>query len=359
MTHSNNNTTARKGKHLSYSERSQIAILKNENYSNRGIAKALGRVPQTINSEIHRGTITQLKRQKQNGKLYDYYSTNYDPNAGQAAYDRLQLNCGRRPKWADSDAFIEWADDKLLREKWSPDVVVGFAKTHDLFDSSIIPCTTTLYGWIDKGIMRTKNIDLLEKLSRKPKDTSYRGRTNKRILGQSIEQRPPEIDNRQTFGHWEIDTVVGNKVKTDSVLLTLVERQTRFEIILKLRGKDKESVDQAIQQLRLKAGDTFSKVFKTITSDNGSEFVGLHEALKETLEVYFSHPYASWERGTSENQNKFIRRFIPKGKAISHFSETQCLRIQQWMNDYPRKILGYKTPLDCFANALRLLPQMV
>ncbi|WP_225743711.1 IS30 family transposase [Marinilactibacillus sp. Marseille-P9653] len=359
MTHSNDNTSARKGKHLSYSERSQIAILKTENYSNRQIANALGRVPQTINSEIHRGTITQLKRQKQNGKVYDYYTTIYDPDTGQAAYDRLRLNCGRRPKWADTDAFIEWADDKLILEKWSPDVVIGFAKTHDLFDSSIIPCTTTLYGWIDKGIMRTKNMDLLEKLSRKPKDTSYRGRTNKRILGQSIEQRPTEIDNRQTFGHWEIDTVVGNKVKTDSVLLTLVERQTRFEIILKLRGKDKESVDQAIQQLRLKAGDTFSKVFKTITSDNGSEFAGLHEALKETLEVYFSHPYASWERGTSENQHKFIRRFIPKGKAISHFSETQCLRIQQWMNDYPRKILGYKTPHDCFANALRLLSQVV
>lgn len=141
------------------------------------------------------------------------------------------MNSGRRPKWADTDAFIEWADDKILEEKWSPDVVVGFARTQDLFDPSIIPCTTTLYGWIDKGIMKTKNMDLLEKLSRKPKDSSYRSRINKRVLGKSIEQRPAEIDDRQTFGHWEIDTVVGNKVKTDSVLLTLVERQTRFEII--------------------------------------------------------------------------------------------------------------------------------
>lgn len=117
-------------------------------------------------------------------------------------------------------------------------------------------------------------------------------------------------------------------MKTDSVLLTLVERQTRFEIILKIKGKDKESVNQAISQLQRRAGDTFSTVFKTITSDNGSEFAGLHDALKETLDVYFSHPYASWERGTSENQHKFIRRYIPKGKAISQYSETQCLRIQ-------------------------------
>ncbi|OJF89610.1 IS30 family transposase [Alkalibacterium sp. 20] len=358
MTHSNDNTSVRKGKHLSYSERSQIAILKIEHYSNRQIANVLGRVPQTINNEIHRGTITQLKRQKQKDKVYDYYTTSYDPDAGQAAYDRLRLHCGRRPKWTDTDAFIEWADDKPLQEKWSPDAVVGFAVHFDLFDCSIIPCTTTLYGWIDKGIMRTKNMDLLEKSSRKPKDSSYRSHSNKRILGPSIDQRPSEIDDRQTFGHWEIDTVVGNKVKTDAVLLTLVERQTRFEIILKLKGKDKESVDQAISQLRHRAGDTFSTVFKTITSDNGSEFTGLHEALKDTLDVYFSHPYSSRERWTSENQHKFIRCFIPKGKAISPFSETHCLRIQQWMNDYPRKILGYQTPHRCFANALRSLSQV-
>lgn len=100
------------------------------------------------------------------------------------------------------------------------------------------------------------------KLSRNPKQSPYRSRTNKRILGISIDQRPSEIDDRQTFSHWEIDTVVGNKVKTDSVLLTLVERQTRFEIILKLKGKDKESLDHAISKLPQRAGDTFSTVFK-------------------------------------------------------------------------------------------------
>ncbi len=195
------------------------------------------------------------------------------------------MNYDCRPKWADTDTFIELADDELLLEKWSPDVVIGFTKTHDLFDSSIIPCTMTVYGRIDKGNMRTKNMDLFEKLSRKPKDASYRGRTNKLILGQSIEHRPVEIDDRQTFGHWEIDTFVENKVKIDSILLMLVERQTRFEIILKLKGKDKESVDHALSQI----------------------------------------------------------------------SQAQCSRMQQWMNDYLRKILGYQTPHACFGFAKALL----
>ena len=84
----------------------------------------------------------------------------------------------------------------MLDDKWSPDVVVGFAMKHDLFDSSIIPCTTTLYGWIDRGIMRTKNMDLLEKLSRKPKVKTHVKRAHKRILGQSIDKRPAEVDSR-------------------------------------------------------------------------------------------------------------------------------------------------------------------
>lgn len=353
MTYSNNTTLTRKGKHLSYAERVQIAVLKQENYSNRHIAHILGRAPQTINNEIHRGQVTQLKRQKQNDKIYDYYTSIYDADADQANYDKQRLNCGRRPKWADTDAFIEWADEKMLNDQWSPDTVVGFAKRHDLFDVSIIPSTTTLYGWIDRGIMRTRNIDLLEKLSRKPKATAPKNRPNKRVLGPSIERRPKAVDIRGSFGHWEIDTVVGNKEKSDAVLLTLAERQTRFEIILKVDGKDQDSINQAICNLQKRSGQTFSTLFKSITSDNGSEFAGLYDALKNTLDVYFTHPYASFERGNSENQHKIIRRFIPKGKPIGQVSEAQCLRIQQWMNDYPRKILNYKTPHESFVNALR------
>ena len=202
--------------------------------------------------------------------------------------------------------------------------------------------------------MRTKNMDLLEKLSRKIKSSPTGLRPNKRILGRSIENRPKEIEERNTFGHWEIDTVVGNKTKSDAVLLTLAERQTRFEVILKLGGKDAKSVDQVVRELRERAGEEFSRLFKTVTSDNGSEFSGLHEALQDVSDVYFSHPYASWERGTSENQHKLIRRFIPKGNPISDVSKEQILRIQRWMNDYPRKILNYETPHDCFVNAFKL-----
>lgn len=126
----------------------------------------------------------------------------------------------------------------MLTDKCSPDVVVEFALKYELFDPTIIPCTTTLYYWIDREIMKTKNLDLLEKLSRKPKVVSLNNCPNKRILGQSIDDHPKGINDRKTFGHWEKDTVIGNKTKTDAVLLTLVERQTRLEVTMKVNGKD-------------------------------------------------------------------------------------------------------------------------
>lgn len=357
MTQTKNIIDSRKEKHLSYAERSQISILKKEGYSNRQVASALGRAPQTIHNEVRRGTITQMSRQKQNGKTYDYYYTTYDEDAGQEYYENQRLNCGRRPKWAETNDFIEWADEKMRIEKWSPDATIGFAIRHDLFDSKVLPCTSTLYQWIERGIMRTRNIDLLEKLSRKPRVDAPVVRQNKRILGPSIEERPTEVETRETFGHWEIDTVIGNKTKCEAVLLTLVERQTRFEVLVKISGKNTQSVDQAIVALRERCGDHFETLFKTITSDNGSEFASLHNVLKDSVDVYFSHPYTSWERGTSENQHKFIRRFIPKGKSINDISECTLLRIQRWMNDYPRKILSYRTPHEAFVHALNQMSQ--
>lgn len=357
MTHTNSSTSSHKGKHLTYEERCQISILVHENYSNRHIAKSIERAPQTINNEIKRGTIRQIRRQKQGGKVYTYTYQVYDPKLAQSRYEDLRKNSGRRPKWVDSTDFIDWADQKMLEDGWSPDTVVGFANRYNLFANELIPCTTTLYHWIDSGIMRTKNIDLLEKLSRKIKNPSQKVRRNKRVLGTSIEERPQSIDTRETFGHWEIDTVIGNKTKSEPVLLTLVERQTRFEVILKIDGKDAESVDKAVTNLKERAGDQFEYIFKSITSDNGSEFSGLHEGLSEVLDVYFTHPYASWERGTSENQHKFIRRFIPKGNSMSDLTQRDCLRIQQWMNDYPRKILGYQTPHEVFTKAFKKVRQ--
>src|SRR5699024_1598072 len=334
MTQFHDNTESIKDKHLTKDERAQIEILKQEKYSNRAIARRLRRAPQTINNEINRGTVRQIARQKQKGKTYDYEYYVYDPGYAQTRYETNRLHSGRRPKWSQSNAFVDWADAQMLEHHWSPDAVVGAAKQADLFPAELMPCTTTLYNWIDRHIMRTKNLNLSEKLGRNTKSKTRKDREHKRDLGPSIADRPEAVESRETFGHWEIDTVIGARHKDDAVLLTLAERQTRFEVLLKIDGKDAQSVTEAIESLVERAGDHMPSLFKTITSDNGSEFSALHETLKHVTDVYFARPFASYERGTSENQHKLIRRFIPKGQPISAVSDRQIQRIQRWMNDY-------------------------
>lgn len=339
MTQTENTTFLRKGKHLDYEERNKIEAWKQLDqplFSNRSIAKLLVRAPQTIHSEVKDGTVRQIRRQVQNGKTYEYESFAYSADAGQAAYEDARANSRKQPKWVALPNFMAYADHQMKKEKQSPDVVVGRAKKLGLFPNEKIPCTTTLYNYIDFGLMETKNIDLHLKVRRKT--NKPKSRRNKKILGDLIEKRPDVVDTRERFGDWEIDTANGLRVGKDQALLTLTERKTRYEVIIKIDGKA--------------AGNDFDVLFKTITSDNGAEFTGLSTLLKGITEVYFTHPYSSWERGTNENHNGMIRRFIPKGTRMEDVALTTIRRVQDWMNNLPRRILGYATPRECLLDEL-------
>ena len=153
------------------------------------------------------------------------------------------------------------------------------------------------------------------------------------------------MNERTTFGHWEIDTVIGKKTKGEPVLLTLTERLTRYQLVLKIKAKDEVSVKEAIQSMA-QGNPHFAQLFKTVTCDNGSEFASLSEALHNISDVYFTHPYSSWERGTNENHNGLLRRYLPKGKSLKQYSNEQIQRFTQKLNHLPRKILKYLTPTE-------------
>jgi len=354
MTQVNNNTESRKGTHLTFGEMKQIEAYKKLDFSNRKIGRLINRNHQTINSNVKKGTVTQVYKQVQNGKAYFYEKEVYFADVNFKVYEENRSHCGRRPKWVDGHEFLEWADEMMLVNKWSPDVVVNVAKREDMFHESIIPCTTTLYHWIDSGIMKTKNIDLLEKVYRKPRSTKGKERRNKKVYGTSIEHRPETVKLREEFGHWEIDTVIGKKQADEPVLLTLVERKTGFELLYKLEGKRASCVDHTLHTLIEQLNAIEGAIFKTITSDNGSEFANLSE-LSKAIDVYFCHPFASYERPISENQHKIVRRFFPKHQSFKDVTLAQVRRTQQWMNDYPRRRLSYKTPHQAFALELQKL----
>ena len=133
------------------------------------------------------------------------------------------------------------------------------------------------------------------------------------------------------------------------MLLTLIERKTRELKEFRLPDKSAESVIAVFQSIRDSLGDRFSDVFKTITTDNGSEFERLSELEKGSLtKVYFAHPYSSWEKGSIENHNGLIRRFLRKGKRMDSYCAEDILAVELWANGLPRKILGYRTPDEAF-----------
>ena len=195
-----------------------------------------------------------------------------------------------------------------------------------------------------------------EKLKRNTK--LHRIRKNKKKLGRSIEERPKEINKRNEFGHWDCDLVPGHKTKDDEVLLTLSERMSREFLIIRIPDKTSVSVMQAFKELQRQYSEHWNDIFKTITTDNGSEFAALSnlEAVSKTL-VYYAHPYASCDKGTVERHNGLIRRFIPKGEAIANYSLQDIINIETCCNSLPRKILAYHTPDKIFERELDLIYQ--
>lgn len=339
MDYQNHNTESRKNKHLNFKERSSIELRLKDGFSAYKIAKELNRPINTILNEIQRGTTTQVKQ----GKLIKMYLA----DTGEAIYRNNRKNCCRKFKRLECSEFINYVVYKIKNDSWSPDACVGSACSSGLFNRSDIVCTKTLYNYIDLGLLDVINADLPMKLRRNTKHAKVR--KHKKKLGVSISERPSYIDTREEFGHWEIDTVIGEKSNTDSVLLTILERKTRNAIICKIASKTAEAVMGALNGIRRFYGDKFSQVFKTITGDNGSEFADLSslEATTDT-NIYFTHPYSSFEKGTNERHNGLIRRFIPKGKNINKYSLDDISFIEQWMNTLPRKILNYKTPEELF-----------
>jgi len=268
-------------------------------------------------------------------------------------YVKHRTNSRKKGKQQQASKCLSFAETKIFKDKWSPDAVVGFCRSHPKWRQETLVCTKNLYRYIDQCRLAVRNLDLFLKVRRRK--SLRRTRTHKRILGQSIQQRPEAVLTRDEFGHWEIDTVVGRRSQ-DEALLTLTERKTRQELLIRLPRKDSEAVQEAMKALQQRAGSKFGNIFRSITADNGSEFADLSMlASPWNCQVYFSHPYSSWERGSNGRHNGLVRRFIPKSKSIREVSEILIQKTQQWCNQLPRKILRYKSPQECFLQELSAL----
>ena len=338
MDYPNHITNHEKGKHLTYEDYVVIELRLKDGWTPNAIAKKeLHCAANTVRNIIKKG-MTPLY----NGKVQRFKA-----KTAWNAYQENRSHSCRTYEALEKRPFLRYVEKHFREDRWSLDACVGRALEEGSFDRSEILCTKTLYHYVDFGLLNIKSIDLPQKLSRNTK--IHKDKENKRVLGRSIEERPEEVDTREEFGHWETDLVIGKKSENDEVLLTLLERKTRDFFIIRLPDKSADSVLEAFQKMQTELGDSFSKVFHTITTDNGSEFARLTELETGTsTKVYFTHPYTSCEKGSIENHNGLLQRFIPKGKRISDYSEDDILAVELWANSLPRRILGYKTPDEAF-----------
>jgi IS30 family transposase len=240
-------------------------------------------------------------------------------------------------------------------KRWSPEVVAARMKIKGMPDAL---CAKSIYNYIDQGwIQGVANETLWEKRKRRKNARKTLRRLPRKApqRRKRIDERPEEVGTRTVFGHWEIDLVVGGKEGGKEALLTLTERKTRFVHIRKLKDRTQAAVLNALGAMeRMMGSGAFRAVFKSITADNGSEFLDVESMEKSAFsrrkrtQMYYAHPYASWERGSNENGNRIIRRFIPKGADIADFSRARIREMEDWINRYPRKILEFKTAEEVF-----------
>lgn len=297
--------------HLTISERVKIETLADLNYSIREIAHKLGRSPSTVSREMKRCES----------------ESPYQAESAQETYAGKKKNCGAKSKRTEETvALIQ----QKLDETWSPEQI-----TNRLFEGAL--CFKTIYRWIYEGLLQVPLTVLRQKgKRRKPQET--RGRFT---IGTPIAKRPKEVRKRETFGHWELDTVVSSRGKSKACVATFIERKTRWYSAIKMTDRTSASMEKAVHTLCQR----FPKEgFLTATTDRGKEF-SCYSSLQKDLDiqVYFADPYSSWQRGSNENGNGLLREFFPKKTDFATISEDELNEALRLINNRPRKCLKWRT----------------
>lgn len=327
--------------HLNISERKLIQKLHLDGLSVSHIADLLGRHRSTISRQLNNKINLDFIRVR--GKVVRTYSA----TKAHDNYSKNKSHCGAKYKLFQDSNLIKYLVDCVVNKKWFPEVAIGRAKLVG-WNFKIHISAKSVYNYIDRNQINISPFDLRFKLRRKKQKKQYI-KQNKKKLGKSIEIRPAYINNRSEFGHWEGDTVVD---KNCNSILVLQERTSRKGILLKLKRHTSEEVNRQLQILKNKFGKQFKNVFKTITFDNGSEFYKTIEFENENLQIYFTHPYCSYEKGGVENLNGIIRRYLPKGKNLKEITRQKLKAINEQIDNTPRKILNYQPPKEYFEKCM-------
>ena len=304
-------------------ERYTLGALHAQGFSQAAIARHLGRHPSTVSRELKRNS----------ARLDGAYrpSKACERTSGRRSCSRRNRRFG-----LEDLKLVE----ELLRKKFSPEQAAGYLKAMGLL--SISHETIYRHIWCDQrnGGALWQHLRCSPKRRRK-RYGKYDSRG--RLAGKKmISERPAAVQARQEFGHWEMDTVMGNHA-SQHCIVSMVERVSGYLLIGKLRDRSKEAVTARVIELIRR----HRRWFKTITADNGTEFHDYKKIEAATgVAIYFAHPYHSWERGTNENTNGLIRQYLPKRVSMKGVTQHRCNAIALQLNIRPRKRHGFKSPTE-------------
>ncbi|MGF0096704.1 IS30 family transposase [Peptoniphilus sp. SGI.035] len=346
----------KKGKHLTFEEREELEFLvrknlklpKKKRLSQRKMAEYIGVSPATICRELKRGHVISVNSQCEEQE-------DYSAVIGQQEHDHRAQNKGPSLSIGNNQELAKKIEEQIL-DKNSPYCTLENLRNEPCYQRTPISLRT-LYNYIEKNLfLNISKIDLPRKgRCSKRKYTRVKKRP-RRGGAKSIDQRPQVANNRSEYGHWEMDCIESGKGKSRSVILNLTERSTRECLLFKMTSQKSKNVVKVLDNLERRIGaKTFREKFKGITVDNGSEFMdweGMetsainYRGKKQRTEIYYCHPYHSWERGTNEQTNGLIRYFIPKGSNISSYSQKEIKEIEYRLNTMPRKIFDGRSALE-------------
>jgi len=327
----------RSSRALSLAEREDVSRALVVGQSIRAIAATLGRAPSTISREIRR-----------NGGAERYRASHAD----QAAWDRAH-----RPKackLALHPTLAERVATKL-QQRWSPQQIAGWLMRTYPDDATCQVSHETIYRTLfiqSRGALKK---ELLEHLRRTRSMRRSRHHTQKtaghgRISDTvSIRERPADVEDRAVPGHWEGDLLCGSG---NSQIATLVERSTRYVMLVKVDRKDTQTVVDALIRTARQLPD---ELYKSLTWDRGKELADHRRfTLATDIQVYFCDPQSPWQRGSNENTNGLLRQYFPKGMDLSIFSQDKLDEVARSLNERPRKTLGFETPIERYRQAVAL-----
>ena len=320
---------------LTLAEREEISRGLVAGHSIRSIAARLGRAPSTVSREI-----------KRNGGQASYRASQADS----AAWDRAHRP--KRCKLAQNRALAGIVADKL-RALWSPEQIAGWLKHTYPGDESHHVSHETIYRSLfiqARGALKKELLEHLRRTRGMRRSRHYTQKTE--IHGQivdavSISERPASVEDRAVPGHWEGDLVFGSH---NSQIATLVERQTRYVMLVKVPAKDTKTVVDALVKNARKLPQ---ELYKSLTWDRGTEMHGHKRfTLATDIQVYFCDPQSPWQRGSNENTNGLLRQYLPKGIDISSYSQAKLNGVARQLNERPRKTLGFQTPAEMFSQSV-------